>query len=195
MSGRVAVFAYGSLVSAASAAQTLGRAAEPTPLARLRGWTRQWSLARDNRASEKTFARPDGSLPAFCLGLDLTREAGASGPNGVLIELSEEELERLDVRELRYRRVEVSDSIATGAPLGRFDAILAYTARPEHHRIEPPDDAVVLASYVRAVESAFAERGIEQLELFRATTRPHGVELVDGLLIADAIPEGNPRAW
>ena len=67
---RLAVFGYASLVSPASASHTLGRPVAPIP-ARLQGWTRAWSLARDNRTSEKTFARPDGSEPAYCLGLNL----------------------------------------------------------------------------------------------------------------------------
>ena len=56
---RLAVFAYGSLASLASAERTLGRPVEPGGQVRLAGWRRRWSLARDNLLSEKTFARAE----------------------------------------------------------------------------------------------------------------------------------------
>ena len=60
---RLAVFGYGSLVSRRSAAETLGRpVAGPIP-ARLEGFARGWILGRDNLATEKMFARADGSVP------------------------------------------------------------------------------------------------------------------------------------
>ena len=194
---RLAVFAYGSLVSPTSAAETLGRPVEPAAVARLNGHARRWTLTRDNLASEKTFARPDGSLPRFCLGLNLEPDDDAPAPNGALIEFTERELERLDLREIRYRRAEVGDrvTLATGAGEHGFDRVYAYFARPEHHRPVAPDDAVVIATYPRTIEAAFAELGPEQLELYRATTAPPPVEVTEASLVADAIPEGNPRDW
>jgi hypothetical protein len=80
----LAVFGYASLVSPESAAQTLGRpVADPVP-ARLHGWSRGWTLGREQAKSEKTFARPDGSVPHFCLGLNLDPIPDAPAPNGVL---------------------------------------------------------------------------------------------------------------
>lgn len=194
---RLALFAYGSLVSAPSAALTLGRAVDPGTPARLGGWARRWTLARDNLAVEKTFAlTSDGSLPGFCLGLSLEPAEEREGPNGVLLELSEAELDRLDRRELRYRRYEVSGAVRTanGAPHG-FSEVLAYRARPENHRPVPPSGAVILASYLRAVEAAFASLGAGELELFRATTEPPPVDIVEAELVRDEIPPGNPRGW
>ena len=73
--------------------------------ARLEGFSRGWTLGRDNLRSEKMFARADGSLPRFCLGLNLERDRCgiAPAPNGVLLEVTKAELERLDLREIRYR--------------------------------------------------------------------------------------------
>lgn len=193
---RLAVFAYGSLVSAASASQTLGRRVEGAPEASLIGWRRDWSLARDNNASEKTFALPDGTLPRFCLGLNLVPDSSASPPNGVLLELDEAELERLDRREIRYRRVDVTAQIHTdGAASGRFDSVVAYCGRPEHHHPIPPAGAVIIASYPRAIEAAFAARGPDALDAYRATTAPPPVEVVEAELVFDRVPAGNPRRW
>lgn len=196
MSRRLAVFGYGSLVDPRSAAETLGRPiARPVP-ARLAGHVRTWTLGRDNLRSEKTFARPDGSLPRFCLGLNLEPNERSAAPNGALIEVTEAELERLDLREMRYDRVEVTEAV-TGpdAPAAGFDSVFAYRARPEHHHPAPPAGAVLLASYVRAVEAAFARLGDGELTLYRRTTRAVAIETIEATLVRDRIPPGNPRAW
>lgn len=197
----LAVFAYGSLVSAASAAETLGRPprtgwpdGDAAP-AMLRGWRRRFSVIRDNRACEKTFALDaDGSLPDHVLGLNI-EPTGDPGDrvNGLLIAVSAAELERLDARELRYDRREVAVEPAAAAE--RFSAVLTYVAKPEHHAPAAPPGAVILRSYVAAVEAAFAELGPGQLDEYRRTTGPHPVEPVDAHLAADRIPDGNPRGW
>jgi hypothetical protein len=194
---RLAVFGYGSLASPASLAATLGRPVETAALARLPGWARGWTLGRDNLRSEKTFARADGSVPRYCLGLNLDPAPGAAGPNGVVVELSEAELRRLDLREVRYQRVDVSAAIAIdpGVRAPAFERVIAFRARREHHHPIPPADAVVLSTYPAAVEAAFAALGREQLDLFRATTPAPPVEVVEAALIRDRIPAGNPRRW
>ena len=188
------LFAYGSLVSPASAAATLGAEVEISPPVRLRGWRRRWTLVRDNNASEKTFAHADtGEVPPFCVGLTVEPASEDPGPNGTLLTLTGEQLERLDLREMRYDRVEVTGSVDGGAPGGL--PVFVYRAKPRHHAETPPAGAAILASYVRAVESAFAELGPDQLDLFRATTGPPPVEVIEAVLVRDRIPEGNPRDW
>jgi cation transport regulator ChaC len=176
------LFAYGSLVNAASASITLGRDLEPEAVMRLAGWRRRWSLVRDNETSEKTFARGDGSRPGFCLGLNLEPAPGQPGPNGVLYRVSEAELERLDLREIRYHRVEAG-------------SVVTYVAKPGHFAAEPPDGAVIIAAYLQAVEAAFAGLGEGELEAFRTTTEEPPVEVVEAVLVEDRIPPGNPREW
>ncbi len=191
---RVAVFAYGSLASLASAERTLGRPVEHAGRARLAGWRRRWSLARDNLRSEKTFARADdGTVPPHCLGLNIERAAGP-GPNGLLIEITEDELDRLAVREMRYDRIEVTAEIVTADQPG-FDRVFTFTAKPRNYAETPPPGAVILASYARTVEAAFESLGSDQYDLFHDTTDPHPVEVVEGVLVRDQIPAGNPRDW
>jgi cation transport regulator ChaC len=191
---RLAIFAYGSLASQASAERTLGRPVEHLGPARLTGWRRRWSQARDNLRSEKTFARADdGTVPPYCLGLNIERGSGP-GPNGVLIEVIEDELDRLAVREIRYDRIEVTTEIATGDQRD-YDRAFTFTAKPGNYAETPPAGAVILATYARAVEAAFESLGPNQLELFRETTCPHPVEVIEGVLVRDQIPAGNPRDW
>jgi cation transport regulator ChaC len=173
--------------------------------ARLPGWRRRWSLKRDNPTCEKTFARADdGSVPAWVLSLNVEpAEPRDAAPNGVVFDLTEEELRHLDARELRYDRVEVTESIrlsaAEGAELGAgeacFERVVTYSARREHFAPAPPPDAIILASYARTVESAFAALGEDERRAYLETTGPHPVEVVEAVLVRDQIPPGNPRDW
>jgi cation transport regulator ChaC len=190
----VAVFAYGSLVDPDSFEFTLGRKPAVLQPARLDGWRRRWSVMRDNRTAEKTFARhPDGELPPYVIGLNLERDEGADlAPNGTLIEISEEELSRLDLRELRYDRVDLTRAVTVGHGFG---TVYAYTAKPEHFCAKPPEGAVAMAPYLRLIETAFRELGEGEWELFLETTGPPPVEAIEPVLVRDQIPPGNPRAW
>jgi hypothetical protein len=186
-------FAFGSLVSAASAAETLGRpSVEPRP-AILRGRRRSFSLGRDNRHCEKTFARTDdGTIPELILALNLEPADPEAEVNGALIEVGAADLERLDLRELRYDRIEVTGSVSAPGPIER---VFTYVARAENHVSMPPAGAVVLGTYERAVERAFAALGPGQLQRYRVTTVPCPAERVEASLRSGRIPAGNPRAW
>jgi hypothetical protein len=191
---RCAVFAYASLVNPASAAETLERDVELIS-ARLRGWRRRWSIARDNLSAEKTFARADdGSLPRYCHGLNLEPAvADDEPPNGALLPVTEAELDRLDHRELRYDRIELGAAIDR-LPAG-IDAVFAYVAKPERYAPSPRPGAVILAPYLETVEAAFDGLGDGEFEAFRRTTGPPLVPVIDAVLIRDEIPPGNPRRW
>jgi hypothetical protein len=189
----LAVFAYGSLVNPESATETLGRQVEASRPLRLSGWRRRWSTFRDNLASEKTFARAgDGSFPRWCLGLNIEPASDQPGPNGVLLYVTPDELERLDLREMRYDRVDVTPALDR---LPDGTTVFAYTAKPRQHAPEPPDGAVVIAAYAAAVEAAFAALGAGELELYRETTERPPVPVIDAELVRDHIPAGNPRDW
>ncbi len=191
---RMAVFAYGSLVDADSAALTLGRKVEPMP-ARLGGWRRRWSQARDNLRSEKAFAiGSTGKLPPWVLGLNLEPDPDAppeAGPNGALIGVTEDDLASLDRRELRYDRVEVTDRIC----VDDLDVVFAYTAKPAHFAPQPPAGAVIVAAYAEAVTVGFTKLGRAELDVFRKTTGNEPVERVSAVLVRDRIAAGNPREW
>ena len=73
--------------------------------------------------------------------------------------------------------------------------MVAYSVKPAHFAPRPPAGAVILASYLRAVESAFKRLGNGHLARFRRTTGPPPVEAVEAELVRDRIPPGNPRRW
>ena len=189
---RVGLFGYGSLVLRESASMTLGRLIGELRPARLHDWRRRFSQRRDNLTCEKTFECEGGWRPEWILGLNVEEGEAEAGPvNGVVIELTEAELDRLDIREIRYDRVEV-----TGSVLGEDlpDRIVTYKAKAFHFAPEPPEDSVILATYAAAVEEGFEALGSGELEHYLATT-PYPVERVEATLVIDKIPDGNPREW
>jgi cation transport regulator ChaC len=187
------LFGYGSLVLPESASMTLGRPVGEMRPARLHDWKRRFSQRRDNLTCEKTFECDGGRRPEWILGLNVEEGEDDAGPvNGVVIELTEAELDRLDIREIRYDRVEVTGSIE-GEELP--ERIVTYKAKPFHFAPQPPKDAVILATYAAAVETGFGALGPGELERYLATTGPYPVERVEATLVMDRIPGGNPRAW
>jgi cation transport regulator ChaC len=191
--GSLGLFGYGSLVLPESASLTLGRPVGELRPAELRGWKRRFSQARDNLTCEKTFECEGGRRPEWILGLNVEQGQDAAGPvNGVVIELSEAELDRLDIREIRYDRVDVTE-LVDGNDLP--ERIVTYTAKAGHFAPDPPEDAIILATYARAVEEGFDSLGPGHLDTYLATTGPYPVDRLEATLVIDRIPDGNPRAW
>jgi cation transport regulator ChaC len=189
---RLGLFGYGSLVLHESASMTLGRPAGELRPARLRDWRRRFSQRRDNLTCEKTFECAGGWRPEWVLGLNVEQgEDDARPVNGVVIELTEAELDRLDIREIRYDRIDVTRSVE-GEELP--ERIVTYTAKEFHFAPEPPEDSIILATYAAAVEQGFQALGQGELEHYFATT-PFPVDRHEATLVIDKIPEGNPREW
>jgi hypothetical protein len=189
---RLGLFGYGSLVLDESASMTLGRPAGDLRPVRLHDWRRRFSQRRDNLTCEKTFECAAGWRPEWILGLNVEEGEDDAGPvNGVVIELTEAELDRLDIREIRYDRVDVTRSVE-GDDLP--ERVVTYRAKPFHFAPEAPEDSVILRTYAEAVEQGFDQLGKGELDYYRATT-PYPVERVPATLVIDRIPEGNPRAW
>jgi cation transport regulator ChaC len=192
-SGRLGLFGYGSLVLPASASMTLGRPVGHLQPARLHDWRRRFSQRRDNLTCEKTFECAGGWRPEWILGLNLEAGEDDAGPvNGVVIELTEAELDRLDIREIRYDRVDVTETVE-GVNLP--DTIVTYKAKEFHFAPEPPTNSVILRTYAEAVERGFDGLGAEELQHYIRTTGAYPVDLVEAELVADRIPAGNPRDW
>jgi hypothetical protein len=192
MSGRLGLFGYGSLVLPESASMTLGRPVGEPRLARLHDWRRRFSQRRDNLTCEKTFECDGGWRPEWILGLNVEEGEDEVGPvNGVVIELGKDELDRLDIREIRYDRVEVTGSVE-GDDLP--ERIVTYTAKEFHFAPEPPEDSIILVTYAAAVERGFEGLGPGELDHYLATT-PYPVDRHEATLVVDRIPEGNPREW
>ena len=154
------------------------------------------SFATTLRA-EKGFEPIEGDPFDYCLGLNIERAPGAPAdewPNGGLIEMTAAELDRLDLRELRYDRVDVTGDVRAGEA-DAFEAVFTYTAKPENFAPIPrraPSCSRPICGPARPRSRSWARTSWSCSGAAR-TRCP--VPVVEARLVRDEIPEGNPRAW
>ncbi len=198
----IGVFAYASLVNGKSASETLGRAIGPGTVADLYGFRRSWSVARNNRESEKTFARvSDGWVPDHVLLLNAAKAEPKDHLNGVIYTVAEPELKRLEEREKRYRLVEVRDRLTyrqenfESGDVPPFTEVHTFTGRPDHLICLPPPNSCVLESYLDAVLEGFKQLGGHELEIYHETTDDHEVDVLRTELISGEVEEDLPSKW
>lgn len=137
------LFGYGSLLSSESASKTLGRQlnAADIHLSHIVGYRRTWTAPANIQLVEK-----DVIESRIALFLDLSISP-ATKCNGVLLNVSDDELARLDIRERQYERITVMAQLAASY-------VPAYTyvvSVPQKAR-----DGVVLESYFQLVNAALA---------------------------------------
>lgn len=183
------VFGYGSLVSPASMATTIGRVAGPHDVApaELAGFGRRWNYgALSVTGSWKHDGRSivDGVMVA----LGLTPSDGERC-NGVAVRVNDDDLVGLDLRERHYDRTDVTDQITLGEPVEglatarprdariftyvpRIEAVEHYTAGRDGGR------AAIRQDYWNLVDDAFATLGPAHLEQYR-TTPPPDIPIVE----------------
>ena len=175
------VFGYGSL--AAELAFVPGREIRREGfVADLPGFTRGWGVAMDNRrdlSGYKYYTTPDGSRPAvFVAFLDVWAAGEGSAVNGLCLPVDAGQLARLDRRERNYARLDVSDRIEAGGA-----RVWVYAGTPparERLRDARRDGrAVIDAGYLRAVESAFAALGADELSLCRPSLAPGDLPVME----------------
>ncbi len=158
------IFGYGSLVSAKDIARTLGRQPSLIHPAVLKGWIRDWSVVIDNTAAEHRCVRlPDGNLaPGHIVVLNVRRPARGekpTDPNGVLFEVTEADLQKMDKRETHYTRLDVTEHVVN-KPTGITCTIYAYSG---HERFlisrSKTIKAVIPGAYSELVEQGFMSLG------------------------------------
>ena len=142
---------------------------------------------------EKTFECADGRHPEWILGLNVEGGEDEAGPvNGVVIELTEAELDRLDIREIRYDRVEVTGLVdGDGLP----DRVVTYTAKEVHFTPEPPGGRGHPRHLRPRRRGGLRRARARRPRQLPGHDRPLPGGAVEATLVRDAIPEGNPRAW
>ncbi|RLE25152.1 MAG: hypothetical protein DRJ50_03455 [Actinobacteria bacterium] len=176
------VFGYGSLVSPASMARTIGRVVDPTTefaIAHLHGYGRRWnygSLHRRGDWSDDGMEVTQGLIVS--LGLE---ESTDESCNGAAIRVTADELAQLDWRERDYERTDVTDHVELD---GRTIAgrIVTYVPRVSAvDRYEQARDrgrAAVEQRYWDLVHTAFDALGSGHRERFSSTPAPD-VPVVD----------------
>lgn len=158
----VTLFGYGSIVSAQSASTTLQRPVkeEEMPVAVLRGFSRVW-----NYVETVHFEDDPSGTDSTAVFLNVERVTG-SLCNGVLLQVTEDELRRFDQRERKYDRLDVTDFIDGVAPQG---PVYVYSASGSATSV--PGHAVIPQRYEDLVSKAAETRGPEFARDFLTQTR------------------------
>ena len=173
------IFGYGSLVSADDVARTIGRVPPLIHPVTLKGWIREWGVVIDNtKAAHRCVRLTDGRIaPGYIAVLNVRLPAPGerpTDPNGVLFEVTEAELKKMDERETHYKRLVVSTSVVN-KPTG---IIYAYTG---HDRflltgIDSPD-IVIPGAYHDLVEQGFASLGGTMRDEYLSSTLPSDLRI------------------
>jgi hypothetical protein len=175
------VFGYGSLVAELPFVPSRELRDEGF-VADLPGFARGWGVAMDNRRDlpgYKYYTAPDGSRPpVFVSFLDVAPAPGAAAVNGLCLPVDDDRLAPLDRRERNYSRLDVSDRIeARGARVWVYMGTPAARERLRGARRQGL--AVIDATYLSAVESAFAALGANELELCRPSLAPGDLPIME----------------
>jgi hypothetical protein len=169
------VFGYGSLVELGEPLLKDGHVFPPLS-GRLRGFRRFWGAAMNNweaTEAEKHFVDPDSGLkPRIKVAyLDIEERQGSS-VNGLAIPADAARLAELDLREINYRRIDVSTAFEPTVPRRVFTYVATEAAR-DRCRDETSDAAIhVSREYVDRVRRAFAALGGDALAEYERTTGP-----------------------
>ncbi len=183
MGGGNWVFGYGSLVSPASLALTIGHLVQPSAVAvaELGGYGRRWNYGAQHVRGAWTHDGVD-IVDGVIVALGLV-DAADETCNGVAVEVTDDELAGLDRRERDYQRTDVTDRItildgvdgvAAAQPAGarfvtyvpRASAVDRYAAGRDAGR------AAIRADYWDLVDGAFAALGRAHLSRYRTTPAP-----------------------
>ena len=179
MSKKQYVFGYGSLVSREDIFRTLGRQVEFIYPATLNGWIRDWSVVIDNTTSHRQFALGGGKGVAnYVAALNVRRPATdepSTNPNGILFEVSEADLRKLDKRESHYRRVDITTDVVN-RPTG---TVYTYTGLDQFLDVHNEAvKAVIPESYLELVTQGFASLGPDMRGEYLRTTQPSSLPVV-----------------
>lgn len=114
------IFGYGSLVCPDDVFRTLGRRVELVYPVRLNGWIRDWSVVIDNTvARHRRVELEDGQATSVYIAVLNIRRPNLgeqpTHPNGVLFEVTDEDLVKMDERESHYRRLDVTADVVNGS--------------------------------------------------------------------------------
>lgn len=181
MNEDVWIFGYGSLVSPASMAATIGRsvAADDVAIAHLDGYGRRWNYGSLHLRGDW---HHDGTVVTQGLVVSLgLAVADTETCNGVIVRVTADELAQLDWRERDYERTDVSDRIRRDDG-GRTERVMTYVPRASAvERYEAARDrrrAGIRTTYWELVTTAFGELGGDHLDRYAAMPAPD-VPVVD----------------
>jgi len=170
MNSKKYIFGYGSLISKKSIIHTIGKDPGELFQVELQGWIRDWSVVLDNTTTIRRFELlPGHTVPRYVAALNIRKSKNdelASNPNGVVFEVTDADLKKMDEREDHYARKDVTNDIVGISKDGI--KIYAYVGKEEFCAQEYDErEVIVPQSYLSLVETNFTKK---ELAKFRATT-------------------------
>ena len=166
------VFGYGSLVNVDDVYRTLGRRVEFIYPVELSGWIRDWSVVIDATASHRSrgLAR-DSKAPGHIVVLNV-RQPGvdelSTNPNGVLFEVDDIDLQKIDCRETHYRRHDVTSDIADAPGI-----VYTYTGLEQFLDSQNPGLVPVIPGpYLEIVTNGFQTLAPDAYTRYISSTQP-----------------------
>ncbi|MEZ5534239.1 MAG: gamma-glutamylcyclotransferase family protein [Thiolinea sp.] len=169
------VFGYGSLMNPVSAEKTLHRplCREDFHCATLHDYVRSWTAPGCIRLQEKESGR---IRPCDALFLDLSYRPGQSC-NGVVVEVTVAELQRLDIREQGYQRCVVELEFDDGCCLEGFTYVMPECTK-QH-------EGIIAARYKQMIDEALQAFPADFAARFWQTTQPSAAKVVEGEYVFD----------
>lgn len=195
------MFGYGSLVSPASLASTIGRTATigtDMHVAQLDGYRRAWNYGSAVLRGDWVDDAGTPTVGGLVVSLGIVPTPGEA-INGVVFAVDANEIADLDWRERAYDRVDVTDAVTLidgSASEQLDDPVAVYVPRPDaiarYERHRDAGTAGIRRSYWDLVEAAFAELGGDHVDWYHRTTPPPDVPVVD--ITLDPLPARRPQA-
>ena len=166
------IFGYGSLINLESAAKTLGRIISDNQvlIVDAKNFSRLWRLVI------KVIVNGKLKKPVNAVFLDIANQRGKES-NGIVIEVTIDELKKLDIREQHYRRIDITRYIHPQIQDGK---VYSYQGEPEFFA-ENFTNPVVLTQYLNLVDKGVRHWGKDFSNKFEATTQPFNFQMVDGM--------------
>ncbi|GAA0581331.1 hypothetical protein GCM10010172_77880 [Paractinoplanes ferrugineus] len=175
------VFVYGSVVSAAALAATLGEGARDGVhfgKATLAGWRRRWNVCTDNTVSRAVRYHTPGTTerpPVQVLFLNIVPADPRTVLTGYLLLGGPDLVAALDAREGNYDRADVTHAVVGWGGLPRPATVWAYVGKPASVRTAEAGlsrgSARIRREYLDVVAAAFAPHSDLTAEL-RASLTP-----------------------
>jgi len=165
------ILGYGSLINLESASKTLGRIISDNEvlIVDVKNYSRLWRLVIEVIVNDYQ------NKPVNAVFLDIADQGGKE-LNGIVIEVSMNELKKLDIREKYYSRINITKCIHPQVQDGK---VFAYQGKPEFF-VENFANPVVLTQYLNIVNKGIRHWGKEFSDKFAATTQPFQFRMIDG---------------
>jgi len=165
------IFGFGSLMNKLSAEKALKRTLgdDDLKLTKLNGYERKWTL------KEKVYSQQLGKI-IDAVFLDIEPHL-AKSVNGVLIEVTEIEINRLKQREKNYHFVEVTSGIVANLP--SKSNVYTFVAKNEY-KAKQDDDVYVMEGYTKIMKYACEEYGDQFSKEYEESTYHHNFRVISG---------------